>query len=60
MTQMFGIVLHWRHPLLQLAPTSVDHRHVGVVGGVQPGAPLRRPAPVVGDAAPAASDDVEP
>lgn len=57
---MFGIILQFPCPLFSLALTSINHSHVGVVGGVQPGAPLSRPAPVVGDAGPAVGHHVEP
>jgi len=40
--------------------TSIDYGHVGAVGAVRPGAPLGGPAPVIGDAGPAARGQVEP
>lgn len=45
--------------LLGSALTAIDHCHTGAVAGVQAGAPLRRPAPVVGDSGPATGDHVE-
>lgn len=60
LTSPFGLVQHVPRYLASLALTSIDHGHVGVVGGVQPGAPLSRPAPVVGDAGPAAGHHVQP